>query len=298
MKKMKSISFLFAILLMASVPFLTSCGTDETATPPTIMLNAAPGYTGTDVTVPVNTELKVGIIASATTAKLSNLKINQTSNGSTTTLIDTTFSSDNFNQDFTITAPSVVGSLTLTFIIAAADGESAQASFSITTTSAPIYTYTAILMGGQENSTLGSFYSTLNDSVMKIAVARQNSQQIDMVYYYGASNHSSIVAVSDAQLLGVPAFAECDTWLTKNATKFKKTTGIDWATITDESGILANAVNLTETHMNDLIVGDIIAFETATTSSNPTKKGMYKVMKVEGLTSASRSITIEVKIQK
>lgn len=295
---MKKLSFLFAILLMATVPFLTSCGTDEEATPPTIMMNAGVGYTTSDVSVPVNTVLKVGVIAQSTSSKLTNFKITQTSNGSSTTMKDTTFSSDLFNEDYLITAPAVVGNVTLTFKITAADGESAETSFTITTTSTPIYTYTAVLMGGQENSTLGSFYSTLNDSVMKIANARQNSQQIDMVYYYGATFHSSIVAVSDAQLLDVPAFAECDTWATKNATKFGKTTGVDWATITDESGILANAVNLTTTHINDLIVGDIIAFENASTSSNAAKKGMYKVIKVEGLTAASRSITIEVKIQK
>lgn len=296
---MKKLSFFFAILLMTSVTFLSSCGTDEiAATPPTIMLNAGPGYTGTDVTVPINTELKVGIIATSTSAKLSNLKINQTAGGITTTLKDTTFSSDSFNKDFTITAPSVAGSLTLTFKITAADGEFAEASFMITTTSAPIYTYTAILMGGQENPNLGSFYSTLNDSVMKMAVARQNSKQVDLVYYYGTTNHSSIVAVSDGQLAGIPAFVECGTWPTQNATTFKLTSGVDWATITDETGILANATDMTVTHVNDLALNDIVAFETAATSDNPSKKGMYKVMAINGASGAERSITIEVKMQK
>jgi hypothetical protein len=293
---MKKLSFIFAFLLMASLPFFTSCGTDEEATPPTIMLNAGVGYTATDVTVPVGTELKIGVIATATSATLSNLKITQS--GSTTPLLDTTFSSDNFNRDFMITAPTVVGNVTLTFIITAADGESAQASLTITTTSAPINTYTAILMGGQENPNLGSFYSTANDSVMRLAAARQNSQMIDLVYYYGATLKASIVAVSDGQLAGVPAFVECGSWPTTNETKFKKTSGVDWSTIVDESGILSNAVDLTETHINNLAVNDIIAFETASTSSNPGKKGMYKVMEINGTGGADRSITIEVKIQK
>lgn len=295
---MKKLRFLFAILFMATVPFITSCTEDETATPPTIMLNAAPGYTATDVTVPVNTELKIGVIANATTSKLSNLKIIQTISGSSSTIKDTTFTSDSFNQNFTITASPVAGSVTLTFKITAADGEMAQASLTITTTSAPINTYTAVLMGGQENPNLGSFYSTAADSVMKLAAARLNSEKIDLVYYYGATNKASIVAVSDNQLAGVPSFVECSTWTTRNETKFKLTSGIDWATITDESGIISNATSLTETHINQLAVGDIVAFETASTSNNPSKKGLYKVMEIIGSTAGDRAIKIEVKIQK
>lgn len=294
---MKKLSFLFAIVLLAGMSFFSSCTKDATTTPPTIMFNAAPGYTGNDVTVPVSTALKVGVIAQSTSAKLTLFEIIQTVNGSSSTLYDTTFSVDSYNENYNIEAPPVVGSVTLTFKITAADGESASASFVITTTSAPIYTYTAILMGGQENPNAGSFYSTLADSVMKIAAARQNSEKIDLVYYYGQTNHSSIVAVSDAQLTDVPAFAECANWPTKNATVFKLTSGVDWATITDESGILANATNMTETHINSLAVGDIVSFETASTSSNPGKKGMYKVMAIDGSTGSTREITIEVKIQ-
>lgn len=296
---MKKQNFLFAILLMASLPFFTSCGTNEkAATPPTIMLNAAPGYTGTDITVTVNTKLKVGIIASAASANLSNIKINQTISGVSTTLKDSTFSSQSFNKDFTITAPSAAGSTTLTFIITDTDGESAQASFSITTTVPAINIYTAILLGGQENATLGSFYSSIDNTVLNIATARANSQKADMVYFYGGTLFASIVAVSDNQLQGVPAFTECSTWTTKNATKFKLVSGVDWATITDESGITANAINLVDTHCNNLAVGNIVAFQTATTSSNPGKKGLFKVVEINGTSAADRAIKIEVKIQK
>jgi hypothetical protein len=296
---MKKLSFLFAILLMASATFFTSCSKDTTTTPPTIMLNAGPGYTAADVSVPVNTVLKIGVIANSTTGKLTNLKISQTISGMSTTILDSTFTAkDALNEDFTITASPVAGVVKLTFRITADDGEYAEASLTITTTSAPINTYTAVLLGGQENPNLGSFYSTIDNAVMKLAAARSNSQTVDMVYYYGATNHASIVAVSDNQLQGVPSFVECASWPTQNETKFKLTTGVDWSTITDESGILANATDLTVTHINQLAVGDIVSFQTATTSSNPSKKGMYKVMEVNGTGGADRSITIEVKIQK
>lgn len=295
---MKKLNFLFALMLVASLPFITSCGTDEEPTPPSLMLNAAPGYTSSDVTVPAGTVIKIGIIAKATSASLSNFKITQTVNNSSSTMYDTTFSVQSYNEDFDITTASVAGTVKLTFKVTAADGEIAEASVTITTTSTPINTYTAVLMGGQENPNMGSFYTTEIDSVMKLAAARQNQGKIDLVYYYGATNKASIVAVSDAQLADVPAFSECSTWTTRNATKFKLTSGIDWSTITDESGITANATDLTVTHINQLKVNDIVAFETAATSSNPSKKGLYIVKAISGSAGADRSITIEVKIQK
>lgn len=297
---MKKLNFLFAILVMAAVPFITSCGTDETATPPTLMLNAAPGYTGTDVTVPVNTELKVGIIASSTSAKLSNFKISQTIGGITSTPVDTTFSIDSFNRDYIITAPDQVGSLTLTFKITAADGEMAQASFTITTTSAPIYTYTAILMGGQLNPDLGSFYSTGTNTVLKVGPATAAPASVDFGYYYGTVNEATISAPSDNAITAVTNFDAISGWNPRNITKMKLiTTAINWANVTDESGILTYATSLTETKADHLQVDDIVAFETASTSTNPGKKGLFKVIELNGTSiGTDRSIKIEIKIQK
>ena len=148
------------------------------------------------------------------------------------------------------------------------------------------------------NPNLGSFYSTLDNDVMKIAVARDNQAKTDMVFYYGNALKASIVAISDSQLTEVEGFGECATWGIRNATQFKLTTGINWADIATEADITAIATGFTGTHVNDLQVGDIVAFETAATSSNPSKKGMYKVMELNGATGTTRSVTIEVKILK
>lgn len=295
---MKKLSFLFAILIMASVPFITSCGTDTEATPPTIMLNAGVGYTATDVTVPANTELKIGVIGTATSAKLTNLKITQT--GSTTALEDTTFSSDNYNRDYTITAPSTVGNTTLTFTLTAADGETSKATLTITTTAALINTYTAILMGGQLNPDLGSFYSTGTNTVLKVGAATAAPASVDFGYYYGETFEATISAPSDAAITGVTNFDAIGGWATRNATKMKfLMTALDWATVTDETAILANATSLTNTKQDHLEVGNVVAFETASTSTNPGKKGLFKVIELNGTTAGTdRSIKIEVKIQK
>ena len=165
-----------------------------------------------------------------------------------------------------------------------------------------INTYTAVLMGGQANSTTGSFYSTATNSVMlkTPAYLPANQSKIDMIYYFGTANSASIVAPASPQLDLVTEFAALrTTWAIDNDTKFKLVTGtIVWADVTNDALITANVVALTDLNVNNLAVGNTIAFETAATSTNPSKKGLFKVIALTGTTGADRSITIEVKIQK
>lgn len=291
---MKKINLLFASVILASLAFFSACTKDTT--PPTINFKGGASYTSSDVTVDEGTILTFGITASSGTAKLESFKIVATHSNTPITLVDSTFSSDTFNDDFSFEI-AALGETKLTFTITDKDGETAELSLNVTAQAA-ISNYTAVLLGGQQNATLGSFYSTADNSVMNLATARSNSQKADMVYYYGTTNQASIVAISDAQLSAVPTFVECATWPTVNETKFKLTTGLDWATITSGDAIEAAATGLTATHVNQLAVGDIVAFETASTSSNPSKKGLYKVLEINGTTGADREIKIEVKIQK
>jgi hypothetical protein len=295
---MKKLSFLFAVLLMASVPFFTSCGTDGETDPPTLMLNAGTGYTSTDVSVPVNTELKVGVITAKGSAKLTNLKITQS--GESTALVDTTISADNFNIDYLISAPSTVGVFTWTFRITDANGESAEASFKVTTTPAPINTYTAVLMGGQLNPDLGSFYSTGTNTVLKIGAATAAPASVDFGFYYGEVNLATISAPADPAMAGVTNFDAISGWNPKNATKMKRIlTTVDWATVTDDAAIVSLATDLSSTMVNKLVKDYVVAFETASTSTNPGKKGLFKVIELNGTSAGTdRSIKIEVKIQK
>lgn len=293
---MKRITPLFAIVLLAVITSLSSCSKD--ATPPTIEFVTGTDYTSSDITVPVNTTFKVGISAKSGSSALVNLLVTATSGSTPITLLDSTFSNETFTKDFMVTSPPEAGSIILTFKITDKEGQSAEVSLTLTATGSSINTYTAVLLGGQLNPGLGSFYSTFDNSVMKLAIARANSDQADMVFYYGTTNKASIVAISDAQLLDVPEFVECKNWTTRNATQFKLTFGLDWSAVTTESDVIAAATNFTATHINGLKVDDIVAFETASTSNNPGKKGMYKVLEINGTSGADRSIKIEVKIQK
>jgi hypothetical protein len=291
---MKKTQLIIVTLILAGFTFLTSCTKDKT--PPTMNFKGGSSYTSADITVDAGTTLTFGINATNGSSKLERFTIVATSNNSPITVVDTTFSLDTFNKDYSFEFPDA-GESRLVFTITDKDGQTAELNLTVTT-QAPINSYTAVLLGGQLNADLGSFYSTADNSVLNLADARANSAKADMVYYYGNSNKASIVAISDAQLSGVPTFVECNTWNPNNATLLKLTSGVDWATITTGTEIESAVSGLTDTHVNQLAADNIVAFQTASTSTNPGKKGLFKVLEVNGTTSGDRSIKIEVKIQK
>ena len=61
--------------------------------------------------------------------------------------------------------------------------------------------------------------------------------------------------------------------------------------------IAAQATGLTDTKVASLTVNDVVAFETAATSTYASRKGIFKVLEVSGTSAATRTIKIQVKIQ-
>jgi len=292
---MKKLTFVIAILLISSLAFFSSCGTDGDATPPSIMFNAAPGYTTSDVTVPANTQVKIGIIASSTSAKLTNMKITQTVNSVQTTVHDSTFSSDSYSINFNVKAASQAGTVKFTFKITAADGESAEISLSITTTSGPITSYNQKILGSYDNTTTGSSFASANGTVYSLADAKTNASKIDWMYYYGsASNLATLVAPVDATASTVFSGTNGPAnWTVRNDTKFAKVTlpaGVTWENIKTDAEIIPLAKGLTETKVNKLTVGQIVSFKTITG-----KMGLIKIEAISG--TAAGSITYSVKVQ-
>ncbi|MDR2511899.1 MAG: hypothetical protein LBC89_05520 [Bacteroidales bacterium] len=68
-------------------------------------------------------------------------------------------------------------------------------------------------------------------------------------------------------------------WATRNATKLQKVEGIDFDNATVES---ISAIDVKNEYITEnLKEGDIVLFETAATSSTPSKKGLIKIGKIE-----------------
>ena len=205
---------------------------------------------------------------------------------------------DSFTYTRNIQARTEAGTERWSFEIIDKNNQSNSVALNITTQPV-VNIYTAILMGGQNNVTVGSFWSSVDNKVMKQAEAILNQNKVDLLYFYGEINQSTIASVDDDQaaLAWDNLF---DNWSVKNATRFRKVGEINWNAITeyDDALIAENATNLVDSKANLLQVGDIVAFQTATTSANPSKKGLFKVMDISGTIGIDRTITLEVKIQK
>lgn len=294
---------LFLMLATAASVF-TACNKEEEPTDkaPTIAFKGGAGYTSADATLPAGSTTTVGILATAnanSNAKLVRFKVTRTFNNVPEVVLDSTLANlSTFTMDGTIEVRREAGSERWTFEIVDKDGQSASVSLSIT--SAPVANvYTAILMGGQNNVNVGSFWSSVDNKVMKQAEAVANQGKVDLLYFYGTINQATIAAVDDDQA-AIAWNNLFNNWTVKNATRFKKISNIDWTKVTEYNDelILEHATNLTDSRANLLQVGDVVAFQTAATSANPGKKGLFKVLSIDGTMGADRTITIEVKIQK
>ncbi len=301
---MKRINSFFAMLLIASVPFITSCATDEEPgdVKPTINFVGGAGFTSADVSLETNETIKVGINAftnASSKAKLNNFKIVRTFNNIPFTALDSTLSStDSFSITLESSAYPEAGTERWTFTITDKDGESSEISFNVTTTAPttgkPIKSYTQTILGSYDNSTYGSSFASADGTVYTLADAKANAAKIDWMYYYGATNMATIASPNDPTVLQI--FTNSNgpaNWSVRNDTKFAKVTlpvGVTWDNITTDLEIIPLATGITETKANMLTVGQILAFKTVTG-----KMGLVKIDAITG--TGAGTITYAAKVQ-
>ena len=168
------------------------------------------------------------------------------------------------------------------------------------TTYGSISTYSAKLLGGQNNATLGSFFASDSGVVVSSSAAGASASvqgRIDLVYFYGTSNQASIGAPNDSVVaIAHNGSTSLSTWTVKNATKFYATTlspSTFTASANDSLIKTIDATSYSASLVNMLTVGKVVAFKTAAG-----KFGLFHVSAIGGTTGSDRSITIDVKVQK
>jgi hypothetical protein len=295
---MKKLTYVFLALLFAGATFTMSCKkSSSTVVGPSLHLLTGSGYISSNVSVQEATSLLFGISATAGDGKLTRCFVQRTSQGKAKTAKDTTISVTSFNYDLHAFALASVGTETWTFTIYDSNGGSAATSLTITTTlpnpSGPINTYSTKIMGAQISSS-GNFFASSNGTVYLLADAKTNSALIDWAYFYDAINQGTLAAPTDTAAIaaynnganGIP------NWSVRNATLFKLVTvPYFWTDIVNDSIIvIENKSGVTLSKINNLSVGNLIAFKTAAG-----KEGMIRV---DALTpDVTGTITIDVKVQ-
>lgn len=308
MRKLRS--FYFAMMTIASLSFLTSCGDDEEEIVPlpTLDVAAGTGLTSSDVEVAANTPLSIKVIAksNANGRNLKNFTIKRSD--VTTALLDTAIGKENFDYTYNFTAPANQGTYTYTFTVTDRDDKPASRSVKVTVVG-DMATYTAKILGNQ-NAGAGSFFSSRDGAVISAADSKANSAKIDFGYFYSVSGSAatykatlaSPTDVDGADVFKAIGSADFNNWATKNATEFKKVAGQGalYDNMTSgaqiESAYMALPATLASSKASDLKVGDLVGFMTSTG-----KHGVAKVTKVDVPTTANGNkseITLAVKVQR
>jgi hypothetical protein len=148
------------------------------------------------------------------------------------------------------------------------------------------------------------FINTITGLTYILDTATKRQDSVDIIYYYGKGN-----ILTDSNTIASPAasvfsntittdnpWPELLNWTTRNNTKFKNISDSLTHDLVDEvqndSILQKYAVNLTDTKINKLKIGSIIAFETI-----KGKKGIFVVENIEGTNAISRAITIAMIVQ-
>ncbi len=293
---MKKVHVIFGLLIVAILTMFMECG-DEGKTGPTISLFGGRYIDGNE-SVPPGTTLRFSWTAEKGDANLDFITITRDDGALSGWDEKDIANSQNeiYIDSASFTAPLNDGAYTYKITVTDKDALTASRSIIITVDASmggnPINTYEAILMGGLNNTEYGSFLDAEEGNVYLVGPATTNQAIIDIVYYYGSQNNATLCSPSDPSVNGGTGnFDVCVNWTTKNATTFGTTTitGAEFDDIDNDSE-LVDITGLSNSKMINLIVGNVIAFETVEGNI-----GLVKITALEN--SNSGTITVQVKIQ-
>ena len=278
---MKQIKIILSIAMIAMIGFFTACEEDEGTNEIFITERNAPETMAVGDTA----VLEFSIQSDADLAKIELFKNNDRLNTKEENFKENT--SDIYTYTFIPDTTEDENDLEERYDFEIAVEE-------IEVTGDPIITYSDKILGSYDNTSDGSSFASIDGTVYSWTDASSNSEKIDLVYFYGATNEATIAAPDDSDAESVFDFSN---WTTQNSTKFGTTTltASDFDAVDDDIEIKEEATDLTASKVNQLSVDDVIAFETASTSSNPSKKGLIKINSIT--TGSDGTIDITVKVQ-
>jgi len=289
---MKKISLLLTIVLIGFIGVFTSCDEAADLLNPKLEFFGTGDYIDEDVTVEPGAAISFSWLATKGTNNLKTFSISR--DGVTLAdYPDDDIENNNYTDQVTLYAPLNEGAYVYTFTVTDGKDKTASVSFTITVEASggPINSWTATL--GSHQSTTGSSFASTTGTVYGIADAKTNSSLIDFMYFYGATNYATLAAPDDADVSSV--FASADgpaNWTTRNSTKFAETsvTAAEFDAIETDLVVVEEATGASATKVNELAVGDVVAFVTAAG-----KMGLVKVVSVTS--GATGSIDIAVVVQ-
>lgn len=305
---------LFGLMFLAGALLFSSCKKDEETAAPTISTSGASSIDLTVAQIAAGERIVFNInFTAAAEVETFSIKEDKSGTANATSVYDaanTDFSGkteDVYNFDKTFVAAdfddgtNTYNKIVYTFTVSDKQGRAIDIKYTVNVVEeggfGAFSSYTTVLMGGQDNPTLGSFYSSSSNTVYLSAAAKTNAANVDFCYFYGVTNLATLCAPANADAATVfdSSTNGVATWSVRNATKFVAST-IDFANLSETTDVSGVAFG-TETKANSLAVGDVVAFQTVAG-----KLGFVKVTVITLGTDGTNqyddgSVTIEVKVQ-
>ncbi len=305
-------SLLFASLICSILLLLASCSPeDETPAPgvPQVTIvgdgidnNTFVGSPGETINATVNVQAPSGF-----NTLIIRKYVDGTEEGSFTervtrgagTTAPQTFS---HNFEYTLMSDEVGTDLSFTFEAVDENNRSGIATLNVETEAQPAARYTSVLLFAPlETGESETFFSTNTGETYSLNEVLNSSDplsaDIDFGYFYGEQFQASLAAPA-----AYPIDYGQGAWVVRNNTRIGKTniTPGQYVEITDNNVQAINdAYNAAEFGANpnlvtNLLVGQILAFETDNTKTGGSKRGLIQVQSIEAGTGSTGKIQIEV----
>ena len=188
--------------------------------------------------------------------------------------------------------------------ITTADGSIVYVIETILDPASSIINSTAVLLGAQGNAANGSFYNALENQVLRLAEARDNSENVDFLYYWGETNNHTIARLGDdgAEAVFTAVNADISGFDPQPGTQFAEATGVD-ATIFDGivsqkqlDDTIVDDVDINQSSVPNLAEGSVFLIELSDDRGG--NLGLVKVASIGGPENGNGTITLDVKLLK
>jgi hypothetical protein len=294
---MKKLIILSGMLLLAGTLFLSSCSKDEDEKPgnPTMSFLVEDGYVSENTVAGFGDTLRfmVYIVYNGTDA-LTHFKASMNGFVEIDSAINKTSFTIEITRNKTVEAAEV-----WKFELTDNAGNKTDYSLTVTGNFGPIFSYSGILLGAQDNPSVESFLSYSNDTFTKYfqADAFNHQADIDMfLFFENTPEHPNMMtlAAPGSNISGIFTGATApENYTTKNVTFYCQTTmtATEFDAIENDAMILA-AFDQENKYKkaNKLDPGDVVAFWL--------QSGRYGLVKITNTAGAeSGQIEFDVKIQ-
>jgi hypothetical protein len=258
---------------------------------PVIHFKIEAHYIFADTSLSPGTQYKVGIIASSANGEnLTNLIVE--SNG--VRVFDKGYNQSDIYEDILLTK-NLDETEKLSFIIRnkARKADTLRLVISrLQITYSPILKFNNIILGAQDNLTIGNYFSFQNAQLYTQAEAYINQELIDILYYYDASGDANTLASPGANLSGIISGNDSpQNWAVKRTTRYSREALLindqEFASAENDSLIISNLFTDGGRKAKQLQNNQYFGVQT-----NENKYGIIRIVAVNGQTSGDIQISL------